>query len=221
MSFTFVAALTGEESGKVPFPQGRQTSSLHSLLGQGAYLFRFLVDGEEITTDQIWKGDVTVFFLKEPVAFNLYFHEEISHRMWLVDTFPVDVLSHLGVLNPLGVLNNVDKYGRLNVGLPAWTLWTAFLKPQLEHRGLERRGEGNMFKKLVMLIEHDIMKVRRATRRNVLHEMANTLRVDIFLNIDAENYLNLRLQAPTGNVISPTLAPCGELHQLISSTPLP
>ena len=50
------------------------------------------------------------------------------------------------------------------------------------------------------------------------HEMTNTLRVDIFLSIDAENYLNLRLRAPTDEVLYPTLSPCGELKQLISIT---
>ena len=77
-----------------------------------------------------------------------------------------------------------------------------------------------MFKKLVALIEHDVMNVRQVARRIVLHEMTSTLRVDIFLSIDAENYLNLRLRAPTDEVMHPTLAPDGELKQLISSTPI-
>ena len=77
-----------------------------------------------------------------------------------------------------------------------------------------------MFKNLVALIEHDVMSVRQVARRNVLHEMTNTLRVEIFLIVDAENYVNLRLRAPTAALICPSLTPCDELKQLISSTPI-
>ena len=217
MSFTFVSALTGEVAGNAPFPRGLHTSSLLSLMGQGAYLFRFFVGGAQVTADQLFTGETNVFFLKEPVSFNIYVHEEVSHRLWLVGTFPADVISQLGVLNPMGMLNQV-KHGK--VGLHACAFWTTNLKPQLEQRGLDHTGGNNMFKKLVALIEHDVMNVRQVAKRNVLHEMANTLRVDIFLSIDAENYLNLRLRAPTDEVLCPTLAPCGELKQLISITPM-
>ena len=79
-----------------------------------------------------------MFFLKEPVSFNIYVHEEVSHRLWLVDTFLADVISQLGVLNPMGMLNHV-KHGK--VRLHAWAFWTTNLKPQLEQRGLEHTGE--------------------------------------------------------------------------------
>ena len=218
MSFTFVAALTGEVAGKAPFPRGLQTSSLISLLGQGAYLFRFLVCGEQVTAGQLFTGDVKVFFLKEPVTFNIYVHEEVSHRMWLIDALPADVISQLGVLNPMDMINHVKHGGK--VGLHARAVWTTNLKPQLEQRRLNHTGDNNMFKKLVALIEHGAMSVRQVVRHNVLHEMTSTLRVDIFLSIDAENYLNLRLRAPTDEVLYHTLTPGGELEQLISSTPI-
>ena len=217
MSFTIVAALSGEEACKAPFPQGLHASSVHRLLGQGAYLFRFLVDSEHVTAGQLFTGDVKVFFLKEPVSFNIYVHEEVSHRMWLIDTLPADVISQLGVLNPMDMINHV-KHGK--VGLHARAVWTTNLKPQLEQHLLNRTGENNIFKKLVALIEHDVMSVRQVARRNVLHEMTNTLRADIFLSIDAENYLNLRLRAPTDEVIYPRLTPCDELNELILSTPM-
>ena len=134
MSFTFVAALAGEVAGKVPFPRGLQTSSLISFMGHGAYLFRFLVDGEQVTAGQLFTGDVKVFFLKEPVTFNIYVHEEVSHRMWLIDVLPADVISQLGVLNPMDMINHV-KHG-CKVRLHARAVWATILKPQLEQHRL-------------------------------------------------------------------------------------
>ena len=218
MSATFVAAITGEKAGTLQFPQGRHTSSLHSLLGQGAYLFSFLVDGKRATVDQTLKGNVEVIFLKQPLTFNIYFHEEVTLRMWLVDSFAFDVISQLGISKPLDVLKNVDKYGRVKVALQVGAFWKAGLKPQLERRVLECSRKNDMFVNLARLIDHDIMKVRQIVRRNILQEITNPRYVDIFLSLDAQNYLNLRLQSPTDKMIG--LTPSDELTQLILRTPL-
>ena len=218
MSATFVAAITGEKAGTLQFPRGRHTSSLHSLLGQGAYLFSFLVDGKRVTVDQTLEGNIEVIFLKQHLTFNIYFHEEVTLRMWLGDSFAFDVISQLGISKPLDVLKNVDKYGRVKVALQVGAFWKACLKPQLERRVLECSGKNDMLVNLTRLIDHDIMKVRQIAWRNILQEITNPRYVDIFLSLDAQNYLNLRLQSPTDKVIG--LAASDELAQIILRTPL-
>ena len=72
--------------------------------------------------------------------------------------------------------------------------------------------------KAVRRIDHDSIKVRQIARRNILQEITNPRYVDIFLSLDAQNYLNLRLQSPTDKMIG--LTSSDELTQLILRTPL-
>ena len=212
MSVTFVSALTGVLHGKLSFPVPRTSSTLHALLGQGVYLFRFIFEGEEISENDILKGDVTIFFVKGLVVFNIYFYEEIYQRMWFLEKVFTDLLLHLEVEHPIDIIEKLGRSPKMTVA----SFWTKVFQPELHDR-LQRRV---IYAMLDELIEQHIMQVNSVRRRNILHEMASTLTVNVYLRSDEENHLRLNLKAPVSEVMAASHASEEELVSLIMRIPL-
>ena len=61
-----------------------------------------------------------------------------------------------------------------------------------------------MYKKLAQLIDIDIMQAARVKKRDILHEMQHSLSVDLYLVLDNEGHLNLKLQAPVNEFLVET-----------------
>lgn len=116
-----------------------------------------------------------------------------------------DVASYLEVDNPIDLL---EKRNRVKAGLKDETFWETWLRPALS------RGQENAYAKLAVLIDNDIMKVRQITRRDILHEMTDDFRVDVYFVLDRGNYLNLRLLPPT-HPLPDSEASRNELERLI------
>ena len=82
MSFTFNSLLTGQEVGRAPFPENVRVSTLHRILGQGAYLLGFIQETEIVKVDETFRGDTSLQILLQPVKFDVYFHiEQEEHHV--------------------------------------------------------------------------------------------------------------------------------------------
>ena len=74
--------------------------------------------------------------------------------------------------------------------------------------------EGLVIGKAPFQLQH-IMQVNSVRRRNILHEMASTLTVNVYLRSDEENHLRLNLKAPVSEVMAASHASEEELVSLI------
>ena len=84
--------------------------------------------------------------------------------------------------------------------------WRMWLKPSLE-------TEGEHLNRLVEFIEADIMVSRQVRRRNVLQELTNPGRVDLYFVFDGNHLLNLRLLRPMHDVAEPREEPLAILFE--------
>ena len=176
------------------------------MLGQGSYFFHFILESEEIDIHRFLEGDVTVQFIKGQVSFNIYFHEQISHRMWFVDEVMIDLLSHWKVETPNDIFGNVEA-----PSLEFAAFWNMWLRPALQFRA----EENPFYTNLAQLIANDIMRFRKINKRNVLHEMTQTRSVSVYFSLGEDNYLNLRLKAPTAGVLDTTTSDAREELKLL------
>ena len=153
-------------------------------------MYRYLIGGEEINIKKVLHGDVTVWFVKQQVTFNIYFFSVITRRMWSVGEILLAPCEAMGISKP----------GEGTVELRAHTFWKSWLQPALN----DFEEESGAYKKLAQLIDIDIMKAPKVRRRNILHEMQDTLNVDLYLVLDNEGHLNLKLQAPVNEFLVET-----------------
>ena len=217
MSVTFISAMPGERAPTILFPSSLGVRpSVYTLLGKGSYFFRYILGEKEISAFDILKGHVEVQFMKEEVTFSVYFYDDSSRRMWSVGDVPVDLLAHWEVATPNDLIAKFTKHNGVQVALEVKTLWKTWLRPAFD----QYEGENDVYKKLAMLIDNDIMQVAQIKRRNILHEMSNPFSVQLYFTLDIENCLNLRLKAPAVDVQDDTNDSRNEYERLILATPL-
>ena len=218
MAVTFVSALTGERAGTVPFTRlGRGT--LLDVLGKGAYFFRFIMGSEEVGSDIVMHGDVSLVFVKQPVEARVMFHDEISGCIWRVCGIPLDALGHWDATTPVSLR---AKFLKGNTVVPTMTMsvfWQQWLQPALEHAD----DEADVKKKLAELISGDVMRVAQLRKRNIFQEMHSPHCIDIYIyfSLDADDCLNLRLRAPhTYGAEEETAGTRQVYHRLVLEAPL-
>ena len=197
-------------------PQGCNVSFCR-LLGKNANLFRFIIGADELRStdyldDHLVNGHVIVNFLKPPVMFTVYFHDAVGGLSWSLCELPVDVLAHFGVTGPVDIKT-------MQITMSAGVLWDSWLQQALWNCDLGSMT--GVHQRLAAAVENDIMQVSRVRKRNVLHEMDAQAAVDLYLVLDAENYLNLRLQSPANEVRVPPGFLIEELGHLVGGLPLP
>ena len=208
MSVSFISALTGDHAGTLPFPLESETTTLRCLLGRAAYFFRFIHGDAVILASHVLCGDVEVHFLKEAVSFNIYLHDEVSHQIWVAETTKADLLSHWAVANPIELMTKYTKNNEVKPQLKVGTFWKTWFQPRLE--------QGNAFQqKLAALIDNDVVSVGQIARRNILHEVNDQLRVDLYFALHIENYLSLKLLPIAGNFVENDTCSRSELERLI------
>ena len=219
MSIKFMNALTGDVTPEV---LGLPTT-LHHLLGRGAYLFRFLRGHLEVNVHTMQQFNVTIPYIKQPVSFKIFFHDDLSHKMWFVDELQIELLSHLQINSPDDLITrtkdgkSVSYSSFENVHLSVREFWETWLQPELDARGRNYLW----YHKLSLLIATDIMHTTRITRRNILQEMSSIGSVKLYISLDQDNYVHLRLMAPCGDVVDNSKASRLQLENLILSLPLP
>ena len=194
MSVSFVSAFAGENAVTFAMPycakEHKYQASILDLLGKQAYLFRYLIGGEEINIKKVLHGNVTVCFVKQEVTFSVFFFSVITQRMWSVGELCLAPCEAMGISKPR----------KGTVELRAHTLWESWLQPALN----DFDEESGVYKKLAQLIDIDIMKAPKVRKRNILHEMQHSLTVDLYFVLDSEGYLNLKLQAPANEFLVET-----------------
>ena len=211
MSITFVSAFTGDVAGALFFPTNATCITLHMVLGKGVDFFRFILGGQEISAHRILEGHVTVHFIKQAVRFNIFFHDELTGRMWLVDEVMADLLSHWKLETPNKLAQQTPK--ARDMDLEVATFWKKWLQPELHLRA----KENPFYTKLGTLIATDIMRVRKITRRNILHEKIDAFTVNLYFSLDLDSILRLKLKPP---VPEANAFHREELQLLILRTPL-
>ena len=206
MSFTFTSSVTGEEVGRAPFPGDVRVSTLHWMLGQGAYLLLFIQGTEIVKVDRTFRGSTCLQILAQPLNFDVYFHDEQGGGgPRLVHTLAVDVLDLLGTPSTNQLI--ADSVARKHFKVRFGRLWGAWLKSSMERGGVAG------LTRLVAFVEADIMVSHQVRRRNVLHELTNPGRVDLYFVFKADRNLCLRLVRPMHGVARPEVEPMAVLFE--------
>ena len=209
MSVSFISALTGFHVGTLPFPFNSETTSLRCLLGRAVYFFRFIHDGAVILEHEVLRGDVEVLFLIEAVSFNIYLQNKFENKRWVVDTINVDLLSYWSVVNPIELMQRhsstlTEDKPHLALG----TFWRMWLQPHLNTGPV-------IHQQLAEMIHKDVVSISQIARRNILHEMKDQLRVDLFFSFHITNSLILRLLPIAGDFVVDDFSSCSVVMRSI------